>query len=228
MRRLRTATLLAVLSLVALALAACGDDDDDDGTPADGSPASSPADASPGASPVTPTPEPLPTTGVPEIDRVLAAISTYDGEKIDDLLQFTAIKCAADPQGLGAPPRCPEGVEDGTPIDAFLRATCEGIWQTEEFLAVIGQEIAQVAAQSELYAVVYAKEPDRSVDEGGFPPARYLAAFQSRTNPQTGWVAYIDEGIVAVVGGCQQDIPKWVEDNLDPAQGDGGYVRKPE
>jgi hypothetical protein len=110
-------------------------------------------------------------TGIAVLDSVLAALEMGGPVPI----QGTQIRCVEDPRGLGAPPECPEGVAEGTPVDAFFSSTCEGSWG---LLSEIhpDQFVRDIVGPQRLFAVGRPDPPSRGVEEGGGPPSDYLIA----------------------------------------------------
>lgn len=108
---------IAILIVVA---AACGDDNDD---------------------PAEPTPDlgDQPSSGVPAVDRVIAAVRDGDTASIQAQLRFATVACVADPpEGAGGPPLCRDDEADGTEVEVFAAAQCEGFWLRPDEVDVIG------------------------------------------------------------------------------------------
>lgn len=200
------ASALTAICLAALLLAgsSCGDDDDDDPT----------------AGPTSGT------TGVEAVDRVLAALDSGDQAGVAALLQFTKIKCAANPQGLGAPPKCPPGVADGSPVEAFLMGNCEGTWVLKDQQQSAVDFIRQRHSSREtIFAVVNAAPSQSSVDEGGLPVAKYTVIYGSRAQ-QDSWYVSIDDGLVSAFNGCAQP-PEVLAERRDTSKANGGFILAP-
>jgi hypothetical protein len=101
----------------------------------------------------TPTPSPEPEegdapdglyghgkrTGVPEIDAILEAWENGDIDTLVALALLQEQECVDVVEGLGGPPECPEGVDEGTTLDVFPAAACEGYWATPESLPALFQ-----------------------------------------------------------------------------------------
>lgn len=64
-------------------------------------------------------------TGIAEVDRVIEAVEAEDIETLSAMVAYFEQPCGP-PQGIPAPPQCPEGEPDGTPVDVWWSATCEG------------------------------------------------------------------------------------------------------
>jgi DNA-binding CsgD family transcriptional regulator len=106
----------AGLAAAAITLALLGRGDD----------ASPPASPSEPAATASPLPSPPPgATDIPEVNAIIADILAGDVAAVEARLQTFLEPCAADPQGVGSPPRCPDGVADGTAIETFRYLACE-------------------------------------------------------------------------------------------------------
>lgn len=66
-------------------------------------------------------------TGVAEVDRVIEAVEAEDIETLAGMVAYFEQPCGP-PEGIPAPPQCPEGASDGTPVDVWWSATCEGYY----------------------------------------------------------------------------------------------------
>jgi hypothetical protein len=105
------------------------------------------------------TDHPLMTrTSIEEIDRVLDAIG--DIQKLRSLVQLTATRCTKR-DGLGGPPKCLPGEEEGTAVDVlpflgpegyFLRNTEINDWQGFDASGIYAiYEVSSVAYSDENY-----------------------------------------------------------------------------
>jgi hypothetical protein len=111
-------------------------------------------------------------TGIEEIDRVLDA--SGDVEKLRSLIQFNSTQCTRR-EGLGGPPKCLPGEEEGTPLDvlpilgpegSFLRKDEIGNWQ--------GFETSGLLAIYEVSAKAFSDE--------NYPAGQYAILFGGREN----------------------------------------------
>jgi hypothetical protein len=119
-RRSAAFLLLSCVMGGALLLAACGRDET--GPPAPSS-----------------TPVAQRRTGIPELDAVIGAVLSHDKEKILQLVGYTLVPCEIKPQGLGAPPECRADEPEGTAVNVFPVAQCEGYYvRPEDMEQVIG------------------------------------------------------------------------------------------
>lgn len=87
--------------------------------------------------PVAPLPMHHPTTrtGNAGVDATLDAVFSNDPVQIASRIRFRGVACAVALQGIGAPPACPEGAEEGTPVEAVSGNSCEGYFITREGLS---------------------------------------------------------------------------------------------
>ena len=111
-------------------------------------------------------------TGIEEIDHVLDAIG--DIQKLRSLVQLTATRCTKQ-EGLGGPPKCLPGEEEGTPVDAlpflgpegyFLRSTEINDWQ--------GINASGIYAIYEVSSGAYSDE--------NYPAGQYAILFVGKEN----------------------------------------------
>lgn len=125
----RVFPMIAALALSAtVAFVACGGGD----AGGDPSPKSPPAatpttGATPDAGP-TATTAPQIVTGIPAIDDALAAAIASDVAALLDQLRYVEIGCRNEPQGMPSVPSCPPGMPDGTIVESFATAQCEGAY----------------------------------------------------------------------------------------------------
>lgn len=135
-------------------------------------------------------------TGNPAVDPVIAAIASGDRERINAVTRFSAVPCTTTQQGIGSPPPCPEGVPEGTPVDALPTSSCEGgYWPREHYEA--NHELGAWSAD-EIYAVV-------AVPRSSTPAPAYAVVFNFRTPGGTTWgrsLLVADGAITAIVSGC--------------------------
>jgi len=72
----------------------------------------------------TPTPAPR-LTGDAETDAIIRELVNGDIPAFSSRFALLPEPCAANPQGVGSPPRCPDGVPDGSFIQGARVAVCE-------------------------------------------------------------------------------------------------------
>jgi hypothetical protein len=86
----------------------------------------------PGGGPVEPGVETYPpgtTTGEAVPDVILVRLTAGDLQGIADGALFRQEPCVVEPpQGSPQPPECPDGVEDGTPVEVLDGSDCEGFF----------------------------------------------------------------------------------------------------
>lgn len=157
--------------------------------------------------PVTDSASPAPgRTGIPEVDAVIETLFTGDEEAVRALIRFTAVECEDEPVGLGAPPQCPEGVADGTPVDVLPWASCEG---TYLFPEAIDGTVTTLSEPGATLAAVY--------EAGGkvWPPGRYVAVFSGVGAPRRADIAYAvsitDGRVVGIHAGCGMTPEEYAE-----------------
>jgi len=148
--------------------------------------------------PTPDTPAPTTTPAPPEdpslVQPLIDALQTRDAEAIRLYIAYTPVACSATPaQGVGGPPACAAGEEDGRQVDVFYFAACEG-----EYLrpADIDRPL-DIMANTALYAV-YRLPP-------GQTSGQYSAVLIDQDGSRLGqaWEAIIsDERIVALLFSC--------------------------
>ncbi len=135
-------------------------------------------------------------TGNSDVDPVIAAIASGKRERITAVTHFSAVPCTTTAQGIGSPPQCPEGVSEGTPVDALPTSSCEGgYWPRADYEA--RHELGKWSAD-EIYAVL---SLPRSADRG----PGYRIIFLNRTPGGAIWgrsLMVAGGKITAIVGGC--------------------------
>ncbi len=170
-----------------------------------------------GSSP-TPTPTPAPTAaasptaiatpvaGAPaEVQAIVDAALSGDAEALRPLLGYAAVPCGPPVRMLGGPPLCREGEADGTPVDVFTTAACEGGYLRPDEI----DRTLDTLSDIDFYAVY------RWPEEFNTPFFAYeYAAIFSRTFEGEGRVVglMINEGkLVHVAFGCFQTPEQFVE-----------------
>lgn len=201
---------IAAVSLAALAIfvAACGGDDAGEDIVLTITPSA--VAASPTAAPATDTPAPpdatpdlggMPSSGVVQVDRVISAIARGDALSLENQVLLSLVACRANPpQGAGGPPKCRAGEADGSNVQVFPVAQCEGSYARPDEIDV-GRWPYE---GSELYAAY------RTPSEF-FPPGPWAIVYR-RTDGMAAGLAWLivvtdddsrgGEGIVGVNFGC--------------------------
>ncbi len=105
--RLRIIAILFAVSLAELLVAACGDGD----------------------TAATRTPALTDPSGIVEVDEIAFALEQRDLPALLERVTYLQEQCSlnpeVDPASLYRPPRCPEGTDDGAPVDVIITGTCE-------------------------------------------------------------------------------------------------------
>ena len=145
----------------------------------------------------TPSATAVPAVGVPVVDAFVKAMLTGDSTALAALIDYRDVPCSVDQQGIGAPPACPPGAPDRTPIKAISGSSCEGYYITEaempRILAGFRSRGALLFSASRLpqggYAIV-------------FTFARYADGAPA-TEPRNGTVYLLSErGVTSWHSGC--------------------------
>jgi hypothetical protein len=146
-----------------------------------------------------PTPAVKVNTGLPEIDAIVAALSTGDMAQILPLVGFTPVACTVNPQGIGAPPQCPAGVPEGTPINVFPSGACEGYYILPDQLRF------DPVGSMPLFAVV---RWHPFIREGYSAPGDYEILFKNTSfNPPSTTSVFVGDGkIIRTAYGCGQPL----------------------
>jgi hypothetical protein len=188
----------AAVLITSVAFVSCGDDGADD----DGATPTAPAATSTTAPPtVEATPDAEPTgetpasgvTGIAAVDDALAAATAGDAEALTAQLEYTQVGCVVEQQGLPSMPECEPGTPDGTLVETFTTAQCEGAFiAPEEAPAAVARFLQSDLA---LYAVY--ETPATYFPEG----ARYAIVLEA-TGGEPQWTAREivigEEGVVAL------------------------------
>jgi len=221
MIRLFPAALLAVLVAGSVAAAGCGDDGNDHdatntpavtATPTVGT--SPTTTESPTPTPGTPAPAgfhewPVDETGEPAIDTFLTTLGSGDATALAELAGVVSTPCTTATIGIPGEPPCPSGVADGTPVDAFLQASCQPNF-------VIGLDAAAQAtarlAETELF-VYAAYEGGLSV--GTIPPA-FTVVLGTTLDRVARRVLLDGDGSVIGLISCNPPVQSLTDDNVSP------------
>ena len=168
-RRLACRVLLLVaLSLLALAFLSCGGDE---------APASTP-------------------TGVVEVDVIIDAVERQDIEALVDLVRYQQVLCRPGTEDdYIAPPGCPAGSPDGTPVQVFMSGSCHPGWVWPEGLRDVLRSDNRVVAQ----AVFRAGEPLGPIEADYRVVLGRLSQADRSLSSQIG---IADGGIVWLMGWC--------------------------
>ncbi|MCC7364027.1 MAG: helix-turn-helix transcriptional regulator [Dehalococcoidia bacterium] len=164
----------------------------------DGVPASDFVLEPPGGIPA-PIPVEVPRlTGNPEIDPIIIALVTNSYAALAGRVQLFPEPCAADPQGVGSPPRCPDGVPDGGSVQTARVATCERAYLGDSPGQWEGLLRPSFAFPHNVYAVFPSQPPQYFTD---WLPAGEVTVVISGDSGNSAW--RLDNGrIVGVELGC--------------------------
>lgn len=143
-------------------------------------------------------------TGVPAIDAFLDALENGDVESVGDFLAYRPVPCVA-PETAEYSVACPEGVEGGTPVSAFIYSACHGSWASEDVRITFAQSL--VDAQRLIHSVY--STPDRSFPTEVDPPERDIALLM--VDAEQDWYSvfwFNDAGDLTDISlGCGHDLP---------------------
>jgi DNA-binding CsgD family transcriptional regulator len=114
-------------------------------------------------------------SGIPAVDAVIDALQSGDEATIAALIQYGKVPCAAF-TGLGSPPKCPDGVAPGTPVDALERG-CEGSYFVPPTASA---QLIRFIGNSSLYALV-----ERPPATPGGPPVLALTLAKPQGSAST-------------------------------------------
>lgn len=136
------------------------------------------------ADPLARTRTPIPAqsngkpTGDPALDHLIGATLVGDRDALVADIGYTKLGCVR-PQQLGTPPGCLESEADGTLVDSFLIAGCDGAYQRPDFaeqlvrnvpltarLLAVGSPSPQTDGDGTQYVLLFAY--DESADSTGF------------------------------------------------------------
>jgi hypothetical protein len=191
--------LAAALALVLALGAACNDDNDNgDGvTPPPETPA---ATATPEPDP-TATPPPGPSDNA-TINRIVAAVEAEDYDALRGFVLFRLMPCVDEPEGIGAPPECLEGEDEGDLVEVFPAAQCEGWFVRPDDL----DTTSFPARDTQLYGV-YETTPEH------YPEGNYAIIFRggAGTSGDAWQLVASDAGITGIHYGCAQSPAQMVE-----------------
>jgi hypothetical protein len=125
------------------------------------------------------------STGVLELDKIVDAALRGDTDGLKSLMKFNPVKCTL-AEGLGGPPKCQEGEQDGAVVEAFPMLDSEG-----HFLRKADLESWNGLDVSALFAV-YEVSASAFSDEN-YPAGQYALVFVA-ADQVTSWTLQVDQG----------------------------------
>lgn len=96
-------------------------------------------------------------SGIASVDALVDALQAGDEAAISAMIEYGKVPCST-ATGVGVPPRCPDGVAPGTPVDALERG-CEGSYFVPP--SAPARLVTQLG-KSGLYAVVERSPPSET------------------------------------------------------------------
>ena len=140
--------------------------------------------------PKSPEYYPLSTrTDIADVDAVLAAVESGDAQSLRDLVRFTTLACTK-ADGMGGPPKCREGEEEGTLVNVLPFLGPEGSFMHEsDMLNFIPMQALGIYA---VYSV-----SDSAYAEEAYPAGEYAVMFTTAED-QIFIVYQIRQGIVRI------------------------------
>lgn len=180
----RAASIALILGAGAMLIACSGDDDKPDASPttastsaavsatADTTPTtgttatsgSAEATAGTATSPTAPAADPTSTSipvsghppiGVPQYDAIASAVTLGQFDEVAKAIGYIELECT-NAQGLGGPPKCPEGEVEGTVVKVLPLSACEGEYVPESNVPGL---LEQLLGSAELYAAFSFADP---------------------------------------------------------------------
>src|SRR5688500_3337224 len=180
--------LVLVVALAIVAFAVASNDDDTEATPT--ATATTTVTSTPTRTPTAAATTPAPTATAPAatatstranvppaVDAVINAALRGDTAALEQMVRLTSLPCGPQ-QGPGSPPACPAGQPNGTPVEVFPIASCEGELRTR---AAVRPTLETVTNGSPRLFGVY-RAPDPYVPQ---VRGEYVAVFsrQMQGNP---------------------------------------------
>jgi hypothetical protein len=130
------------------------------------------------------------------LDAIIRAVDDRDIATLAGLIEYQQVACTSTVEGMGGPPLCPQGVDDGAPLTVFPASGCHGYY-TETPAVALGY-FAQEGHG--LYAAVAVEDQA----EGFFPEADHQLIFHRDVNGNAwGFSLHVAGGrIVSMSDGC--------------------------
>lgn len=162
------------------------------------SPAATELPATPPPTPVAPSLEELNArrTGDLQIDAVLDALLGLDGPALDAIVRTQSAVCHEQSQGIGDLEVCPPGVAEGTEVEFFPTAVCEGFpLHTPPYVSL------QIPDRTRLVSVIRVEPRLEPIPL--WPDGEHLIIFEDPTDRGLITGVYVENGqIVRTQQGC--------------------------
>jgi hypothetical protein len=130
-------------------------------------------------------------TGIETIDHVLEAVASGDPQSLRSLVEFTNAVCTGQ-EGLGGPPKCRAGEDEGTPVEVLSCVGGEGSFiRRDEIGSWPGITASSIYAIYEVNAAVISSEQY-------YPMGKYVVLFVSGENQPAVALRIGERGIVRV------------------------------
>ena len=143
-------------------------------------------------------------TGIAEIDVVLDALFSGEADAVRALIRYTTIPCVVEVPGLGGLPLCLPDEPDGTPVEVFPVAECEGSYARPDNIENTVRWLT--APDKELYAVYRSRGLS-------WPPGEYIVIFSTESMERVfaSGLSLEDGRIVGLDFGCAQSPESLIE-----------------
>ncbi len=129
-------------------------------------------------------------TGIPAVDNVLAAIESDNPQELSSLISYTVAPCTM-VEGLGGPPKCREGEQEGTQVDVLPFLGSEGSFIRESEI-----DTWNGVRGYSLYAIYRVSE--NAPAEEYYPSGEYVVLLVSSDAKTATSLRIGDDGIVRV------------------------------
>jgi hypothetical protein len=147
------------------------------------------------------------TTTLEELRAAVDALFAGDPARIEELIRFKQVPCVEQPMGLEPLPTCPPGVTEGTLMDGFPRAQCEGrFFQPHEL-----EEAIQALAEPGPQIVAVYPYPGSGHQSSLFYGDYVVVAALGPGSENARGIFVANGGIAGTDGGCLQDVETYVE-----------------
>ena len=136
-------------------------------------------------------------TGIDSVDLVIAAVELNDANALGRLLAFRLEPCGI--PMIGRPPSCPEGVESGTPVEAFPAGCFEpAFWTVGEETDLVLRQLLDSARY--LFAALEQEHEGEALG--------HEVIFAESPFGGSAWTVHVQDGQVTAVGTpCRQSAP---------------------